>query len=283
MATTPAGPEEVHLTSSDGTPLVGSAWAPSGTPRAALLVVHGLKDHAQRYGELAGRLGALGVEVYGFDLRGHGRSGGARAWVGRFEEYIGDLEVVVGEVGRRSAGLPLYLFGHSLGGAIVTRYVLERSPRVAGIVLSAPALRRPAQVSAVAVGVTTLLSGIAPHAAVFRLPNRDFSRDPVVVEAMGTDPLISQPPAPARTAAELLRTMEWIRSRESGFSVPVLALHGTMDRLTHPEGTREFIDRIPARSKTRKSYPGLYHDLLHEPERAAVLADIETWLAPRLG
>jgi acylglycerol lipase len=283
MATTPAGPDEIRLTAPDGTSLVGSAWAPTGTPRAALLVVHGLKDHAQRYGELAARLGALGVAAYGFDLRGHGRSGGARAWVGRFDEYVSDVDVVVGEVGRRSDGLPLYLLGHSLGGAIVTRYVLERSPRVAGVVLSAAGLRRPAQVSAVAVGFTKLLSTLAPHAAVVKLPNSDFSRDPAVVEAMAADPLISQVPAPARTAAELFRTMEWIRSKEIGFSAPVLALHGTMDRLTDPEGSRGFIDRIPARSKALKIYPGLYHDLLHEPERASVLADIEAWLAPRLG
>jgi acylglycerol lipase len=267
----------------DGTELVGSAWKPSGTARGVLVVVHGLKDHAQRYGELAARANALGVAVYGFDLRGHGRSAGARAWIGRFGEYLADLDTVLVDVRPAHPDAPLFVLGHSMGGAIVTQYVLERSPRVAGVVLSAPALRPPANVSKIAIGFTKFLGSVAPHAAIFRLPDRDFSRDPAVVQAMGADPLISQTPAPARTAAELLRTMAWIRSRESSFSVPVLALHGTADRLTHPEGSRDFIAHVAARSKTLRSYPGLFHDLMHEPERATVLGDIVDWLAPRLG
>jgi len=248
-----------------------------------LVVVHGLKDHGQRYGELASRAKARGVATYAVDLRGHGRSEGRRAWVGRFEEYLSDLDVVLGEVSSRHPGLPQYLFGHSMGGAIVTRYVLDRDAKVAGVILSAPALRPPANVSAAAVAITKFLGIVAPRAAVFRLPNADFSRDPSVVQAMEVDPLISQAPAPARTAAELLRTMAWIRSREGGFSAPVLAMHGSADKLTHPEGSLAFIASVTSASKTLRSYPGLYHDLLHEPERETVLGDIEAWLVPRLG
>lgn len=283
MAAPTSKPAELRLSAPDGTTLVGSAWVPSAAPRAVLVIVHGLKDHVQRYSELAGRANSLGLAVYGFDLRGHGRSEGARAWVGRFEEYLTDLDSVLGEVTPRHPGVPLFLFGHSMGGEIVTRYVLERSPRVAGVILSAPGLRAPAGVSGIAIGFTKLLGTLAPHAAIFQLPNRDFSRDPAVLAAMGEDPLISQAPAPARTAAEILRTMSWIRNRERLFSVPVLALHGDADRLTHPDGTRDFIEHIPARSKTLHRYPGLYHDLLHEPERAIVLGDLVEWLAPRLG
>ncbi|MCI4360689.1 MAG: lysophospholipase, partial [Thermoplasmata archaeon] len=177
---------------------------------------------------------------------------------------------------------PEFLFGHSMGGAIVVRYALERAPSVRGVVLSAPALRAPVGVSAGAVAITRLLGTIAPRAAIFRLPNTSFSRDPAVVEAMGADPLISAGPAPARTAAELLRTMRWIRARDAGFSAPVLALHGTADRLTHPEGSRRFIATAASSSKELRTYPELYHDLLHEPERATVLGDIADWLGARL-
>jgi len=276
-------PAELRLSSPDGTVLIGSSWAPDEAPRGTLILVHGLKDHLGRYDELAARANALGLSVRGFDLRGHGRSGGARAWVASFEDYLGDLDVVLGDLRPQLPDLPVFLFGHSMGGAIVARYVLARSPRVAGVILSAPALRPPAQISRFAVGLTKLLGRVAPHAAIFRLPNQDFSRDPAIVRAMDADPLISQAPAPARTAAELLRTMAWIRDRESGFSTPVLALHGSADRLTHPDGSRAFVELVPARSKTLRTYPGLYHDLFHEPERATVLDDLAGWLAPRLG
>jgi len=271
-------PAELALTAADGTRLVGTEWFPAAAPSSVLVVVHGLKDHVGRYGELATRAGRDGRSVIGFDLRGHGRSGGARAWVRRFDEYLADLDLVLGEVERRHPGLPVHLFGHSMGGAIVTKYVLDRRPKVAGVILSAPALRPPASVSAVTAGFTGFLGAVAPHAAVFRLPNRDFSRDPAVVQAMENDPLISQMPAPARTAAELLRSMRWIRERAAEFTVPLLALHGTADRLTHPEGSRAFVAAVRSPSKELRMYPSLVHDLLHEPERATVLEDISAWI-----
>ncbi|MCI4360690.1 MAG: alpha/beta hydrolase, partial [Thermoplasmata archaeon] len=104
MIAAPIAPVELRLRSHDGLALMGSSWRPSAPPRAVLVLVHGLKDHTQRYGALASRANSLGVAVYGFDLRGHGRSGGPRAWVRRFEEYLLDLDLVRQEVARRHPG-----------------------------------------------------------------------------------------------------------------------------------------------------------------------------------
>jgi len=274
---------ELVLATSDGLRLVGRAWLPTGAPRGCVVVVHGLKDHGGRYSELAGALRDQGLGTFAFDLRGHGRSAGRRSWVPRFDCYVDDLELVIAEARRRVPDRPLFLLGHSMGGAIVTRYAIERSPSVAGVVLSAPALQRPATTSGAAVALVRLLGTLAPGAAVFRLNNPDFSRDPAVVSAMGNDPLIDQRPATARLAAELLGTMERLRATSPQFALPLLALHGSADRLTHPDGSRRLVDLARSTDKTFRLYPGLFHDLLHEPERATVCSEIVAWITARLG
>ena len=135
--------------------------------------------------------------------------------------------------------------------------------------------------SNVAIGFTKFLSAIAPGAAVFRTANSDFSRDPTVVAAMDQDPLIFQKPS-ARTAAELLRAMDRVRAGTPRLTVPFLAMHGTADRLTNPAGTQALRDGAASPDKTLQLYPGLYHDLVHEPERATVLRDLTGWLEARI-
>ena len=277
-----AGREEGMLPTSDGTRLYWQVWRPEGDPKAVLLIVHGLKDHSERYESVAEGLTARGFAVASYDLRGHGRSDGRRAWVRRFDDYLGDLDRVLVLLRQEFPSSPWFLLGHSMGGALVTRFVLERRPAIVGFVLSAPALQPDASVSKVAIAFTKLLSVIAPGAGVFRAPNAYFSRDPAVVTAMDQDPLIYQKPAPARTAAELLRTMDHIRANLPGITAPFLVLHGTDDRLSNPAGSQALRDGAASTDKTLHLYPGLYHDVLHEPERATVIADLTAWLEARI-
>lgn len=278
----PPNPLDIALTSADGVALVGRSWEPGTAPKAAMILVHGLKDHGRRYDGTARRLAGRGYAVYAFDLRGHGRSGGVRAWVRRFHDYMSDLKLVHAEVHRRHPTIPLFLFGHSMGGTISTLHSAEASPGVSGLVLSAAALRPGASVSRVTIAFTKFLGRIAPRAALFKTLNSDFSRDPRVVEAMNVDPLILQGPAPIRTAAELLRGMGEVSKKMARLDVPLLILHGTADRLTNPEGSRQLLERASSVDKTLKLYPGLYHDLLHEPEHEVVVSEIVQWLDSRV-
>jgi acylglycerol lipase len=273
---------EGTLRAVDGTALYWQSWRVDGPPKALLFIVHGLKDHSARYSAVAAELNARGVTVSALDLRGHGRSEGRRAWVRRFDEYLDDLDLVLRAAQQECPSTPVFLLGHSMGGAIVTRFAIERRPAVTGIVLSAPALQPSATVSRAAIGFTKFLSAIAPGAAVFRTANADFSRDPAVVAAMDQDPLIYQKPAPARTAAELLRAMDRVRATSPQLTIPFLVLHGTADRLTDPAGSQTLRDRAASPDKTLQLYPGLYHDLLHEPERAQILADLTGWIEARI-
>jgi acylglycerol lipase len=261
-----------------GLNLYEQSWIPAQKPRGVLVIMHGLKDHSSRYAGPAEALALRGYAVHAFDLRGHGRSEGDAVWVEDFEDYVADLALFVERVERQYPGARIFVFGHSMGGAIVTRWALTKNPSVAGLVLSAPALEVTEDVSGVLIGATHFFGTIAPSLAVFDLPNENFSQDATVVKDMGADPLVYQGNGPAQTASELLSTIALIQEGMDALALPFLALHGTVDKLTNPNGSRHIHERAKSADKTLKIYEGSWHDLLHEPARERVLADILAWL-----
>lgn len=262
-----------------GTALYHQWWRPCGRPRAAVVVVHGLKDHSTRYVAFAERLVAARFAVHAFDLRGHARSAGARAWVGSFDEYVGDLDAVVRRVIAKERDPLLFVFGHGLGGTIAALWAIQRPRACAGVVLSGASLQ--AQASPPEARATRLLGTLAPRARIFQIDLRRTSRDRGTVEDALRDGLVQQSPAPARTARELLDAMERIDARAGQLTAPLLAMHGSADAVESPEGSRRIVQRAGSVDKQLYVYDGLAHDLLHEPERARVLRDVSAWLDER--
>jgi acylglycerol lipase len=254
-------------------------WRPPGGTRAVLVVVHGLKDHSSRYAELAAHLVERGIAVYAMDLRGHAHSSGVRVGVDSFEDYLVDLDALVAHARAHEPGAPVFLFGHSMGGAIATLWTIERQPKLSGMVLSGAAL--VVNVSGFKVFGTNLVSAISPNAGVFQLDITKFSRDPQVVAACQNDPLVYQDGAPAHTAHELLGALDTIETRMHDVRVPLLVMHGGADEVTDPEGSRYLVARAETLDKTLHVWPGLVHDLVHEPEKAQVIGEIVAWIDKR--
>ncbi len=270
---------ESSVIGAGGLALYHQWWRPCGRARAAVVVVHGLKDHSTRYGALAERLVAARFAVHAFDLRGHARSAGARAWVGSFDEYLRDLDAVVRRVVARERDPLLFVFGHGLGGAIAALWAIERPLACAGLVLSGASLQ--AQEGPPEARATRLLATLAPHMRIFQIDVRRTSRDRGTVEDALRDALVQQAPAPARTARELLEAMERIDARAAKLTTPMLAMHGSADVVESPEGSRRLVQRAGSVDKQLYVYDGLAHDLLHEPERGRVLRDVSAWLEER--
>ncbi len=273
---------EFRFRSADNLSLFAQSWRPAGDIKASVILVHGLKDHSDRYNDFATMLARNGIAVYAYDLRGHGDSEGDREWVKPFDQYLEDLDLFYKKVHADLPGRPIFLFGHSMGGAIVTLYTLDKKPDVKGLILSAPALKPGAEINKMLIAATTILATVAPTLAVMKLDPKFFSRDPKTQEAMERDPLITKGKGPARTAKELLNALARIQENQSQLSVSFLALHGTEDKLTNPEGSKELHEKAASKDKTVNIYPGIYHDLLHEPEKEKISLDILEWLKARI-
>ncbi|HZY92238.1 MAG TPA: alpha/beta hydrolase [Thermoplasmata archaeon] len=273
---------EGTLEGEGGVSLVTRSWEPTLPGAAMVVIVHGLKDHSARYDPLARALTAAGVSVYAFDLRGHGRSGGVRAHVDRFADYLADLDRVVRSLRARRPTGPIFLLGHSMGGAIALGYLLTGELRFDGLILTGPAIAPPPSAGVFARAITRLLSALRPKARVFDLKDEAFSRDAETVAALQSDPYVFHGKATARLAAELLHRMAQSRVQLDRVDLPLLILHGSADRLTDPKGSELLLAQSRSRDKRLKVYPGWYHDLLHEPGRQEVVNEISEWLAIRL-
>ena len=258
------------------------AWLPDGKVRAVLLLVHGAAEHTGRYMNIVNHFVPLGYAVYGLDHFGHGRSDGQRVYVERFDDYIEPLKIFYTMVKGWQPDKPIFILGHSLGGLIETYYLLDHQKDFSGAVVSAPGIMIPDTISPMTITMGKLLSKITPRAGLLALDANAVSKDPTVVKAYVTDPLVYTGKITARLAAEMLRAMQRVTDEVGTISLPMIIVQGKADKLVDPAGAQMLYDKASSMDKTLKMYDGLYHEVFNEPEREQVLADVEDWLESHL-
>lgn len=256
------------------------SWRPEGKARGVVTIVHGVNSHSGYYLWVGEQLAASGLAVYALDLHGRGKSDGERFYLEKMGDYLDDVHALVKLAKSREPGLPVFLLGHSAGGVISCVYTLEHQAELAGLICESFAFRVAAPDFALA--VVKGLSHLAPHAHVLHLKNEEFSRDPQVVAAMNSDPLIGHETQPTKTVAELVRADERLEKEFPLITLPVLILHGTHDKVTKPSGSQLFYDKAGSTDKTLKLYEGHVHDLLNDFDKEVVMADIKSWIEARL-
>ena len=273
-------PTEETFDGEGGLKIFLRSWKPAGTPRAVVAICHGFNSHSGHYFWVADQLVAKGFAVYALDLRGRGKSEGERYFINKFHEYISDVHTMIKIAKSRQPGLPVFLLGHSAGGVISSSYALDHQSELAGLICESFAFRVYAPEFAL-----SLLKGLAhltPHLHVLRLPIKDFSRDPKVIEAMNNDPFVKDEVQPTLTVAEMWRADERLTLEFSLITLPVLILHGSADAVTKPGGSQTFFDNAGSADKTLKLYEGHVHDLLNDLDKEKVMADITNWIDKRL-
>jgi acylglycerol lipase len=255
------------------------AWLPEGDVKAVLLVVHGLGSHSGRYMNVVNHFAPHGIAVYGFDQIGHGKSGGARGMIERFEDFTDTLTIYCHMVKGWQTGKPIFLFGHSMGGLIAAYYLLDHQADFKGAIISAPAVKLRENISPAVIILGRILSSLEPKAGVLRMDPAGLSRDPEVVNAYIHDPLVFHGKTPARLAAELLKAMRRVAKEAGKINLPLFTLQGGADKIVNPGGAQMLYDKAGSKDKTIHIYEGLYHETFNEPERARVLQDMGTWLS----
>ncbi|MGY1679153.1 alpha/beta hydrolase [Geodermatophilus sp. SYSU D01176] len=253
------------------------AWTVAD-PVGAVVLVHGAHEHGGRYRHVAGTLAAAGYAVHAVDHPGHGRSPGRRGNIGSMAAAVDGVAELVRLAAAEHPGVPLFVYGHSLGGLIALQY-LTGTPdaRVAGAVISAAALDTSAA-NVVQRTVAPLLSRVLPDLGVLQLDAEAVSRDPEVVRDYRTDPLNHTGRMVARTGAELMATALAMPRRLPSLTMPLLVLHGTADRLVPPAASEVVRAHAGSADLTVTVYEGLFHEPHNEPEKEHVLADVVAWL-----
>ena len=245
-----------------------------------MVIAHGGGEHSGRYAHVGAALAAAGYATYALDHRGHGRSGGARADIGRMDAVVADLRAMIGRARERHPSTKVFLLGHSMGGCIALTYSCRYGEEIDGLILSGPVTSletasRPTR------AISKVLGEVLPRLGVYAVEAAAVSRDPEVVKAYETDPLVHHGKMPARTVAELTRAVEAFPDAVPSLRMPLLIMHGTGDRIVPPAGSKMVAERAGSEDKALRLYEGLYHEILNEPEQREILAEIVAWLDER--
>jgi len=264
-------------------------------PRAVVLLVHGLGEHAIRYDHVARRLLDWGFAVRAYDQRGHGESGGERGGLSSETLLLEDLAEVVDDTRQQSLRLPcadgaaasdplpLILLGHSLGGLVAGRFVSLGLRPVDGLVMSSPAL--DPGLNAIQKLLLATLPAIAPNLRVNNGLKPEFiSHDPQVVSNYLADPLVH-----AKISARLARFIATAGpatvAAAATWTLPTLLMYAGADKLVNPAGSRAFAEAAAsnggARVVTTRCFDELYHEIFNELEAAPVFASLKAWLDAR--
>ncbi|KAG2321844.1 hypothetical protein Bca4012_057769 [Brassica carinata] len=274
------------FTTKRGDTLFTQSWSPlPPNHRGLVVLLHGLNEHSGRYSNFAKQLNANGFKVYGIDWIGHGGSDGLHAYVPSLDYAVDDLKSFLDKVLTENPGLPCFCIGHSTGGAIILKAMLDPKieSRVSGIVLTSPA-----------VGVQPshpIFTVLAPIVA-FLLPRYQLSaankegvrvsRDPQALLTKYSDPLVFTGFIRIRTGYEILSIASHLQQNLNKVKVPFLVMHGTADSVTDPNASKRLYDEASSSDKTIKLFDGLLHDLLFEPERDIIAGVILDWLNQRV-
>jgi alpha-beta hydrolase superfamily lysophospholipase len=269
----------------EGTLPAGQYWqawtVPS--PVGVVVLVHGLHEHGGRYRHVAERLARGGYATYVVDHPGHGRSPGSRGNISSMAATVDGVDRLAFLAAERHPGVPLFVYGHSMGGLIALTYLTGvPHPGIRGAVISAPALDTSAA-AGLQGKVLPLVSRVLPDLGVLALDADTVSRDPEVVRAYRADPLNHMGKVRARTGAEMTAAAAALPERLRSLRLPLLVLHGGADRLVPTAASEVVPARAGSADVTRKVYDGLYHEPHNEPEQEQVLDDVVAWLDAHRG
>ena len=261
--------------------LKGLIISPGEKMRAVIIFVHGLGEHIQRYLAWADRLNKEGIGFTGVDLPGHGRSGGSRGNIKSFDVTDEMIDILYESTHKTFPGVPVFIYGQSLGGGMVLNYLLRKKPEITGAIVTSPWLKLSFEPGKVKIAVASLMKYILPNLIQpSGLKPEHLSHDKKVVDKYTSDPLVHDKITVSLFHSAMNAGRHSIE-HAAELRVPLLLMHGGDDLICSPEGSREFASRTSMAEL--KIWEGGYHEIHNEPFRNDVFAFIINWINKRLG
>jgi alpha-beta hydrolase superfamily lysophospholipase len=253
-------------------------------PIAVVLVIHGFGEYALRHAKTMRRWAHERIATYAYDQRGHGHSPGPRAIVTRLDDLVDDTLAMRDRVATAHPGLPLFLFGASMGGLIATRSAQRRPANLRGVVLLSPAFAAAENIPPVLQRVLRTVRRFAPNLTLTPLTFSALSRDPAVGEAYRIDPLTYHGGVPLCSGTEIVTGGEAALADARAYTVPTLILQGDADKVVFPIGATRFANAAKnAPDLTLTIVPGGYHELFNDPDSDALVDSTAAWIVVRSG
>ncbi len=273
---------EMNWKARDGLDIFAQGWEPTIVqPKAVVCLVHGHGEHTSRYAHVAEAFGKEGYILFGADLRGHGRSGSARGHVSSAEDFMQDIDELLAQARVRYPGLPIILYGHSIGGVQVLHYGLLRNPKVKGVIATSSALHTSVEQQKIKVIMAKALGSLMPNTVIASgLDPKSLSRDEKVVQAYINDPLVHDKIS-LGFGKVMIGVSSWTLAHAGEFSLPLLLLHGKADMIAFPSSSMEFAASLKEKC-TLVLWDDAYHELHNEPEKNEVFKTMTIWMDARL-
>lgn len=260
----------------NGLVLKGMIRMPGSDPKAVIVLVHGLGEHIQRYEYWAGLFNQERIVFTGVDLPGHGRSDGRRGHIRSYKLLDEMISIMLDSCRKTFPRVPVYIYGHSLGGGIVLNYLLKKHPRIKGAIITSPWLRLTFEPPKARLLLASVMKYILPGLVQpSGLNAKHISHDPEVVEKYINDPLVHDKIS-VSLFGDAISAANYSLNNASELKIPALLLHGSDDQITSPDASREFSQKSV---KTElKIWEGGYHELHNEPFKAEVFQCIINWI-----
>lgn len=264
-----------------GLKIAAQDWQPEGAIHGAVALVHGLGEHTGRYAHIAQSFNAAGYALTGFDLTGHGGSDGPRGHAS-YDSTLDDIACLLEEVADRYPEQPCFLYGHSLGGALVLYYALKRRPNIKGVIATSPGLAPSIPLPGAKLALAKVMARLAPSLTLANgLDLNNLSHDAAVIQAYTDDPLVHERVS-ARLGMDLLNCGVWIQAHAAEFPLPLLLMVGSDDHLVSTDAIAAFARAMPQEKLTYKVWEGLFHEIHNEFQKQQVIGYMIDWLAGRL-
>ncbi len=273
---------EMKWKTQDGLDIFGQRWeSTERSPKAVVCLIHGFGEHIKRYQHVAEAFGKDGYALVGADLRGHGQSSGKRGFTPSIEAFMQDIDLLVEQARKQYPNLPLFVYGHSLGGVLALNYGLRHKTTAKGFIVTAPSLYTSVEEQPIKVFMAKTLGALMPAITISTaLDPADLSRDEKVVNKYKSDPLVHDKISLGMAKA-FIETNRWTLENASKFNTPLLLMHGKADHLAYPKGSQEFASALKEKC-TLMLWDNLYHEIHNEPEQNEVLKTMTIWMDARL-